>query len=105
MHCPNPTAQARDQGVKDRSKWKDYAPPDALTAISEVVQSAEGVRTRAYTTKYETLCCRALLNSNHKKARLQEFVSAFTAATRGDASRNFCPAVWSAMEAVLRPRQ
>eukprot|EP00959_Pyramimonas_sp_CCMP1952_P154246 3227142-Pyramimonas_sp.AAC.1 len=97
-----PPSEERSVMVSDKSKWKAMLADGAAEELDQAISQISDVILRANITKHECMCANALLNSKHKKERLQEFTRDFTRVTRKDAARVFCEALFSKMAPVLR---
>lgn len=95
--------QAHELLLKDRCRFITYVDDTSKKSIDAVLKAADSALQRAYASKYETLCARALLTSKNKADRVNGYISEYTRVSKKDAGKTFYPKLWAKIDDMLKP--
>ena len=98
------SGEARESYIQDKESFGEFLEgSDApfLVTAETVLAKADAAVTRCKLTKCETLCCRSLRDSRHKRSHLLKYTAAFSQETEQDWRRDMCPDLLSKISEIL----
>jgi hypothetical protein len=96
------SAQAREGLTKEKVRWNAFLLDTTRNDIQAHLEASNVVWMRSLTTKYETLCGRAILNSKNKRDRVTSYTIEYTMVTKMDPAKQFFDPLWREIQVHMK---